>query len=187
MTTKTVKNTKAAITTGQLTKIALLIALISVASYLVIPLPFSTASISGQTIAVNLVAFVCTPLEAFLTILCYWLLGLAGAPVFAGTTGPARMFGPAGGYYMGFFLAVVLISLLKGKKYSLVRYGSIAIFVGIPIINGIGMIWMKVILGLSWKAAFLTGFLPFVPLDIVKCLAAAVIARPILLVIRESE
>lgn len=170
---------KKKLSTPQITKIALMIAFVSAASYLRIPLPFSEAAITGQTLAVNLVALVLSPLEAFITMLCYWLLGVVGAPVYGGPAGPGKMFGPAGGYFAAFMLAVVLIGLLKGKKYSIVRYAIVTILIGIPMIDGIGFIWMKTVAGMTWKAAFFAGFVPFIPLDIVKCIAAVLIAKPV--------
>ncbi len=166
--------------TAQITKMAMMTALVSVASYIVIPLPFTTASITGQTLAVNLVALVLTPGETFFTMACYWLLGLVGAPVFAGgASGPGKMFGPTGGYYIGFVMATVLIAWLKGEKYDIKRYVLVLVLAGIPIIDGMGCIWMKFAAGMTWKAAFTAAVLPFIPLDIVKCVAAAMIARPV--------
>ncbi len=170
---------KMKLSTTQITKIALMTAFVSAASYLRIPLPFSEAAITGQTLAVNLVALVLSPGEAFVTMLCYWLLGVVGAPVYGGAAGPGKMFGPAGGYFAAFMLAVVLIARLRGTKYNIIRYALVTILIGIPVIDGIGFIWMKVAAGMTWKAAFMAGFLPFIPLDIVKCIAAVLLAKPV--------
>lgn len=171
---------KSKFSTAQITKMALMVAFVSVASYIVIPLPFTTASITGQTLAINLVALILTPGETFFTMMCYWLLGLVGAPIFAGgTSGPGKMFGPTGGYYIGFIIAAVLIAVLKGKKYNVKRYALVAVFVGMPVIYGIALAWMKIAAGMTWEAAFVGAVLPFIPLDIVKCVAAALLAKPI--------
>lgn len=171
---------KSKFSTAQITKMALMVAFVSVASYIVIPLPFTAASITGQTLAINLIALVLSPGEAFFTMMCYWLLGLVGAPIFAGgTSGPGKMFGPTGGYYIGFVLAAVLIAILKGKKYNIARYILVAIFVGMPVIYGIAFVWMKIAAGMTWEAAFVGAVLPFIPLDIVKCVVAALLAKPI--------
>lgn len=174
MTMKKIK-----LSTFQITKIALMVAFVSAASYLRIPLPFSEGAITGQTLAVNLVALTLSPGEAFITMLCYWLLGVVGAPVYGAAAGPGKMFGPAGGYYAAFMLAVVLIAALKGKKYNLLRYIFVTILVGILVIDGIGYVWMKLVADMTWKTAFMAGFLPFLPLDIVKCIGAVLLARPI--------
>lgn len=170
---------KMKLSTTQITKIALMIAFISAASYLRIPLPFSEGAITGQTLALNLIALILSPGEAFVTMLCYWLLGVVGAPVYGGAAGPGKMFGPAGGYFVGFILAAVLIAKLRGRKYNIIRYTLVTILIGIPVINGVGFIWMKVVAGMTWNAAFLAGFLPYIPLDIVKCIAAVLLAKPV--------
>lgn len=171
---------KVKFSTVQITKMALMVAFVSVASYIVIPLPFTAASITGQTLAVNLVALVLTPGETFFTMVCYWLLGLVGAPVFAGgASGPGKMFGPTGGYYIGFVIATVLIAWLKGQKYDIKRYILVMVLVGVPIIDGMGCVWMKFAAGITWKAAFAAAVLPFIPLDIMKCVAASLIAKPV--------
>lgn len=170
---------KIKLSTLQITKIAFMTAFVSAASYLRIPLPFSEGAITGQTLAVNLVALTLSPKEAFITMLCYWLLGVVGAPVYGGAAGPGKMFGPAGGYFAAFMLAVVLIAVLRGKKYNLFRYTIVTILVGVLVIDGIGFIWMKVVADMTWKAAFIAGFLPFLPLDIVKCIGAVLLAKPV--------
>ncbi len=166
--------------TAEMTKIALLVAMNCVSAYIVIPLPFSLSPIALQTMFVNLVAFLLTPRQTFMTMLVYILIGLAGIPVFTGgTAGPAKLFGPTGGYIFGFMVAAVLIALLRGSEYSFKRYSIIGIGVGIPVIYLLGALQLKFVTGMDWQAAVVTGVLPFVPLDVVKCLAAAFLAGPI--------
>lgn len=167
------------LSTVQITKIALMVAFICVASYIRVPLPFEVGAITGQTLAVNLIALVLSPAEAFITMLCYWILGVVGAPVYGGPAGPGKMFGPAGGYFAAFMVAVVLIAALRGKKYNFLRYVLVTVLIGMPVINGIGFVWMKLVAGMTWEAAFMTGFVPYIPLDIVKCLAAITLAKPV--------
>lgn len=167
------------LSTAQITKIALMVAFICVASYIRIPLPFEVGAITGQTLAVNLIALLLSPGEAFITMLCYWILGVVGAPVYGGPAGPGKMFGPAGGYFAAFMVAAALIAALRGKKYSVPRYILVTVLIGLPVINGIGFVWMKLAAGMTWKVAFMTGFVPYIPLDVVKCLAAVALAKPI--------
>ena len=106
--------------TLMISKVTLLTAFLIVASYLVIPLPFAVAAISVQTLAVNLIALLLPPVQAGISIFVYILLGAVGAPVFNGGNGGLNyLLGPTGGFFIGFLLGVILISLLKGKKYSL--------------------------------------------------------------------
>ncbi len=166
--------------TSEMTKIALLVAMNCVSAYILIPLPFSMSPISLQTMIINLVGFLMTPKQAFLTMLVYILVGLAGIPVFTGgTAGPGKLFGPTGGYFFGFLIAVTLIAFLKGENYNFRRFALLGICVGIPVIYLSGVIQLKLVTGMAWSAAVMTGAVPFIPLDIVKCLAAAFLAGPI--------
>ena len=56
--------------TMELTKMALLTALICVSAYIVIPLPFTPASLTAQTLVVNLIALLLTPRQAVFTMVC---------------------------------------------------------------------------------------------------------------------
>ncbi len=167
------------ISTQQITKIAMMIAFTSAMSYVRLPLPFSEAAITGQTLAVNMVALLLTPGEAFVTMFCYWLLGLVGAPVFGGMAGPGKVFGPGGGYLLAFMVAVLLIAKLRGEKYHFGRYLLVTLLVGIFWIDGIGFLWLKMVTGMTWSAAFVAGVLVFAPLDIVKCVVACMVVKPL--------
>lgn len=166
--------------TKTITKLTLMVAFLIVASYITIPLPFTAAAINGQTFAINLIALMLTPAESAITIVVYLLLGFIGLPVFSGgTSGITRIFGPTGGYYFGYLAAAILISFVKGKKYSFPRYLTSTVVVGMPIIYLIGGAWMMVVSGLSFQAMFLSAVLPFIPLDLVKCAAASIVAKPL--------
>ena len=52
-----------------LTKIALCITLLIVCSYLVVPLPFTPVVITGQTLAVNLIALLLTPKQTIAVLI----------------------------------------------------------------------------------------------------------------------
>mgnify|MGYP004487920807 CR=1 FL=1 len=166
--------------TEMLTRLALLIALNCISAYIIIPIPFSQSPIALQTLVVNLVAFLLPPKQACLTMLVYIGIGLIGVPVFTGgTAGPGKMFGPTGGYIWGYVVAVGLIAWLKGNHYDFKRFAAVAVVLGIPSIYLLGVVQLKLVTGMPWEAAVVSGVLPFIPLDIVKCIAAAALARPI--------
>ncbi|MBQ8518408.1 MAG: biotin transporter BioY [Agathobacter sp.] len=162
--------------TKNLTKIALCVAILCVTSFLVVPLPFTPIVISMHTIVVNLIGLILKPKEAGITILMYLLMGLIGLPVFsAGTAGPAKLFGPTGGFYFGFLFAVIAISQLRGKKNSFARYCLVSILVGMPIQHICAMIVMCLHNGGNVSAAFATVSLPFILGDIIKCVMASMV------------
>lgn len=178
---------KKGFSTRQLTKIAMMIAFVSAMSYVRIPLPFSEVSVTGQTLAVNIIALLLTPKEAFVTMLCYWLLGLVGVPVFGGMAGPGKLFGPGGGYFMAFMPAVVLIGMFRGKQYKLSQYIVVTVLVGILVIDVIGFVWLKFVTGMTWESALIVGLVAFVPLDVVKCIIASIVVKPLQRALRVIE
>lgn len=166
--------------TAGMTKMALMVAMNCVSAYIIIPLPFSLSPLALQTLIVNLTGYVLNAKQAFMTMLVYLLVGLAGVPVFTGgSAGPGKLFGPTGGYIIGFLFTAVFLAYFKGEKYSFKRYALLGCVIGIPLIYVFGVVQLKLITGMGWDKAIMTGALPFIPLDIVKCLAAAVIAGPI--------
>lgn len=166
--------------TAEMTKMALMVAMNCVSAYIIIPLPFSLSPLALQTMIVNLTGYVLNAKQAFMTMLVYLLVGLAGVPVFTGgSAGPGKLFGPTGGYIIGFLFTAVFLAYFKGEKYSFKRYALLGCVIGIPLIYVFGVVQLKLITGMGWDKAIMTGALPFIPLDIVKCLAAAVIAGPI--------
>ena len=166
--------------TAEMTKMALIVAMNCVSAYIIIPLPFSLSPLALQTLIVNLTGYVLNAKQAFMTMLVYLLVGLAGVPVFTGgSAGPGKLFGPTGGYIIGFLFTAVFLAYFRGEKYSFKRYALLGCVIGIPLIYVFGVVQLKLITGMGWDKAIMTGALPFIPLDIVKCLAAAVIAGPI--------
>ena len=157
-----------------LTKIAICVALLSVSAYISIPLPFTAAMLTALTVVVNLVAFILTPKQAFLTLAVYILLGAAGMPVFVGgTAGFGKLIGPTGGFILGFLLSAPLISLLKGKVPDFKRYMFIAVFVGMPVIYLCGSISMCLVQNLDIFSTLVVAVFPFILGDIVKAGIAA--------------
>lgn len=166
--------------TAEMTKMALMVAMNCVSAYIIIPLPFSLSPLALQTMIVNLTGYVLNAKQAFMTMLVYLLVGLAGVPVFTGgSAGPGKLFGPTGGYIIGFLFTAVFLAYFRGEKYSFKRYALLGCVIGIPLIYVFGVVQLELITGMGWDKAIMTGALPFIPLDIVKCLAAAVIAGPI--------
>ncbi len=114
---------------------------------------------------------------ALVSVGMYLFLGAIGFPVFAGGSGGWHHFyGPTGGYLAGFLVSAFLIGLLSQGKNSIV-WDLIALVCGSASVFLIGVTWLKLKLGLSIPAAIAAGFLPFIPFNIAKMLAAATVAR----------
>ena len=83
--------------------------------------------ITGQTLAVNLIALLLTPKQTFAAISVYLLAGLIGLPVFAGgISGPAKFVSPTGGFLIGFLAAGVFVEEFRVRADAVFfasRYG----------------------------------------------------------------
>ena len=113
--TKSINNVKAHSIWNirSLTIMALMTALLIVSTYIKIPLPFSSASITAQTLMVNLIGLLLSPLQTLAVMVTWILLSVVGI---GGSLG--KLLGPAGGYRYGNLVAAVMISMFccKVKK-----------------------------------------------------------------------
>lgn len=180
------------LSTHSLTKMALLDALLCASAYIMIPLGFTPVLLTLQTLIINIIAILLTPSECFITILVYTLIGAAGVPVFSGGQGGiGKLLGPTGGYIIAFLIAVPIMSFtkkyinnifakfMKPRIAQTVGYAVNAIFIGMVIIYAFGTIYMKLLLGRTWTEVLLMAVVPFIPLDILKCVMASIIAIPL--------
>ncbi|MCM8792194.1 MAG: biotin transporter BioY [Candidatus Omnitrophica bacterium] len=143
---------------------------IALSAHVRIPLPFTPVPITFQTLFVLLSAALLRETVAYVSIMIYFLLGILGVPVFTfASCGIFYIFGPTTGYLLGFLLCSFLVgrSLSYFKKIDFFS-AFFSMFLGEIIILISGTSWLKFILNLSFKQAFLLGFLPFLPFDLLK-------------------
>ena len=109
--------------------------------------------------------------------LLYVLLGVVGLPFFAeGKGGISVILGSTGGYIIGFVLAGAIVGRLAELGWDRRIGGAIgATSIGTAAIYAVGVPWLAVTTGLSPVQAIEFGLLPFLAVDIVKLLAAAVV------------
>jgi biotin transport system substrate-specific component len=173
--------TKRRTVTG-LTMTALFAALIAAGTFVAIPLPFSPVPIVLQNLFALLAGLVLGPVLGAAAAGLYLAAGLIGAPVFAGGTGGlARLFGPTGGFLIGYLLAAFTAGLIAGfprpeQKTPLWRIIA-AVAAGLLIVYVPGVAWFKLSTGRTWAAALTGGCIPFIPGDVVKGVVAAVAAK----------
>ena len=173
---------------ADMTKIALCTALLTVSSFFVLPLPFTPVVLSFHTIAVNITGLILKPRYAACSVFIYLMLGLVGLPVFSGgTSGPGKLFGITGGFYFGFLFAVILISIFKGKKISVIRYIAVTLCLGLPVQHLFAMLFMCFYNGFNVYSAFISVSLPFIPGDIIKCFLASVMGAALNKVILKTS
>lgn len=162
-----------AISVRHLTKIALMVAVCAVCSQISVPLPFSPVPFTLQTLAVMLAALVLGPVYGGIALSVYVLAGCFGLPVFAqGTAGFGVVAGPTGGFLMAFVPAAFLIPWLQQKLPFTKGWLNclLACTIGLCLIYLWGMFWLHWQTGMGIPAAFTSGVLPFLPLEVAKIL-----------------
>lgn len=185
-TNTTQTTNKPAFSTYKLVMSALFAALLCISAYISISIPLpGSPHITLLNFVIILIALLFAVKEAFLTIFVWMLLGAVGIPVFiGGGAGIGYLTGPWGGYTVSFLVIAIVLPLIRGAKYKRIRYTIVAI-IGVILIDIIGMIWLKFYNALPWSAAFLTGFVSFLPLDLLKAVVCAQIVPAFRRVIKE--
>ncbi len=159
----------------ELSRIALFTALIAVLAQISIPLPFSPVPLTGQLIAVFLAGLLLGGKNSFIALLAYLMLGAAGAPVFSyGQGGPGVLFGPSGGYLLGFLPGVFICGKLLEKHYTpgILRTAA-AMLCCLGCTYLMGTVQLALLMGYSAAEAVIAGVLPFLPADLAKIAFAA--------------
>jgi len=156
--------------------VAVFVILTSLGALVRIPLPFTPVPLTLQTFFVLLSGAFLGAGLGLLSQLSYLLIGVVGVPLFSGAgSGILYLGGPTAGYIVGFILASFLIGRLiaSAKDNFLPVFGWLIL--GDLVLLSCGSIWLKFLLGYSLSKALLLGFLPFLPGDLLKAAAAAVI------------
>lgn len=112
-----------------------------------------------------------------LSCLLYLLIGFVGLPVFSGfSAGPTKLFGPTGGYLIGYlFLAVIggwfaeKFQRKRGMCFLGMVFGTTACYI-------VGTVWLAYEAEMTFGLALMTGVVPFIMGDLVKIFVAIGIA-----------
>ena len=158
-----------------LTKMAMCVALCCVTAYIAFPLPLTPGYVTALTFAMSLTAYLLTPRQTFTVIFVYILMGAVGLPVFANGEGLSRLIGPVGGFYFAWLPAYALLSFAKGAAPNFKRYALANILIAVPITYAGGLISMILVLKIDLAQALTMAVLPFIPGDIIKATAAAIL------------
>lgn len=168
--------------TGDLSKVALFAALSAAGAFVKIPL--WPVPLTLQTFFVLLSGLMLGPRLGSLSQAVYVVLGLAGLPVFTNGGGLGYLFQPTFGYLVGFVVAAAVAGWVAGPERPGLSWrralcasalGSLAVYcVGVPYLY----VAVRFFAGkaLPWLSAVKTGFLVFVPGDVLKAVMVAIIA-----------
>ena len=127
-----------------------------------------------QPLAVLMIAMLYGRNLATATIGVYILQGLLGLPVFAYGGGLMYIFGPTGGFIIGFLISGIVLGELADRGWGKRFITSIVcMLLGLLIIYFFGILQLTLIKGFEY--AILKGFYPFLIGDLYKLLIAGIL------------
>lgn len=166
-------------TVQQFALAVLVAALTAALAQVAVPYPFSPAEFTLQTVGVYLAGLLLGPLWGGFALLLYGLVGVAGAPVFAGgSAGFGVVTGPTGGYLVSFPIAAAVIGGLVHRRLRPRRLDTVpvavqvvALLVGLAVVYLIGSVWLAVVTDQSLVTGLVQGGVVFIPGDVAKAVA----------------
>ncbi len=169
--------------TRSLVFVALSIAIIAVSAWVTVPIgpvPFTL-----QMFAISFAIFALTPKQCMAAICGYLALGAIGVPVFSGMRGGFGVLaGPTGGFLWGYIfavaIAVTLLAVLRSRGYD-----------NLGVLIGVGLVFTAISYLCGWAqfmvfanvgpaAAFGVTIAPFIVVDVIKIVCAALVARVVI-------
>ena len=127
-----------------------------------------------QPLAVLMIGMLFGRNLAIATIGLYILQGIAGFPVFANGGGLLYLFGPTGGFIVGFLIAGLVLGELADRGWGRNILSSIfCMMLGMFIIYFFGILQLSAIKGFAF--AIIKGFYPFLVGDLYKLLVAGIL------------
>jgi len=160
-------------------------AVLAILSQLAIPMP-GAVPFTLQTFGVSLCAYVLGWKLGTLSYLIYFLLGLAGVPVFSNLTGGiGKLFGPTGGFLIGFFLLSVGCGIfthyrrtyrMRKNEHTLSLLFGI---LGLLFCHLLGILQVSLLTKSSFAGSFLLVSAPYLIKDLISVIAAFFLAKPL--------
>lgn len=138
-----------------------------------IPVPILHINVTLQTLVVMIAGLLLSPIDAFISMLLYVLIGALGFPVFSGYKGGiAAIIGPTGGFIISFPIIAYLISFFNQIKNSFIYQIILNVFFGIVITYLLGAIWLDYYIEKT-LSSILSGMIFFLPFDLFKVFIAS--------------
>jgi len=150
---------------------------IALSAQIAFNVPFSPVPITGQTFAVILTGSILGSRRGSLAVIAYLLEGISGLPVFAQAQfGLIHLFGPTGGYLLGFVPAAFICGLLAEFGWGKTIFSVLGMMtVGTLVTFICGLSWLKIFFGNN--NVLVIGFYPYVSGAVIKIALAAFIFR----------
>lgn len=163
-------------------------ALMTICSYISIPLGFTPVPVNLATLGVFLTGGLLGRKYGTISMAVYVLIGAIGIPVFSEFRGGLSVLaGPTGGYIIGYIAAAFLVGLIidgmmkdRGAGQSRARQLVIcvvAMIIGLLACYLLGTVWFIVSTHTGVAASLTMCVLPFLPGDALKIAAGAILVQ----------
>ncbi len=138
--------------------------------------PIGPVPVSLATFVIYIFLYVVGMKKGVAAVAVYLLLGLVGIPVFSGYSGgPAKMFGPTGGYLIGYLFLAAAAGYFIDRFDAKIIPSVLGMVIGTLILYVLGTTWLAKTAGMSFAAALSAGVIPFIGVDAAKMAAAAIL------------
>ena len=155
-------------------------AFVAACAHVALPLYFTPVPLTLQPFAVLLLGLLLSPRLAGASLIAYLGEGAIGLPVFApaaaSAPGLAHLFGPTAGYLLAYPFAAVIISFVYRRLQRGFVSALLSAALGNLLILFTGALWLAMLTHASVRMVLLQSFVPFLPGDALKVVAAASIA-----------
>ena len=154
--------------------IGLAAAMMAVFSQISFPLPFSSVPITLQVFGVVIISMILDKKCSTIAMIIFTLVGAIGLPVYSNFSGGVGiLFGPTGGYIFGFIFMAFIVSFFKDNKNKIVVF--LGAYLGMAVEYLLGLIQLKIVLGLNLQQTLIAGLYPFIIKDIIMVAIAVTV------------
>ena len=150
---------------------------LSIMARYTLPLPesFDEIPVTGQSLAVLLIAYLLGWKDGGISIFIYLVVGAFGLPVFAdGASGLEAITGSSGGFLIGFLISAIVTNLLVDNQVVDIKEVFQFMIVATIIILVAGGLRLR--MDISWGDVWTYGIEPFLPGALIKLCLATVVA-----------
>lgn len=143
-------------------------------------IPIGVVPISFTNFAIYITLYTLGMKKGTISFFIYLLVGFVGLPVFSGFgSGPSTLFGPTGGYLIGFIFMALMAGLFIDRFFDQSYLCIVGMILGTAICYLFGTVWLAYQANISINAALAAGVMPFIPGDLAKIIIAAFIGPKI--------
>ena len=143
-----------------------------------IQIPFGEVPFTLQTLGVFIAASLLGWKRGTLSVIVYVLLGLAGVPVFAGFSGGIGvLFGPTGGYIIGFIFTALIVGLMTEKLGKKLWVEIVSMIFGLAVCYAFGTVWFMLQMKMGLVESLLLCVVPYLIADELKIAFSAVLVN----------